>query len=106
MKLQSLVSTFVITFAAGSVSFAAANHTVVIEGMKFIPDQLTIKKGDTVVWINKDIFAHTVTETKQRFNSNVVNASASWKHAFNEAAGKYEYVCTLHPTMKGVLNIK
>lgn len=30
--------------------------------MKFVPDDITVKKDDTIVWINRDMTAHDVTE--------------------------------------------
>ena len=30
-------------------------HTVTIEGMRFQPEALTVARGDTIVWVNKDI---------------------------------------------------
>ena len=38
-----------------------ATHAVAIEAMQFSPDSLAVSVGDTVVWINKDPFPHTVT---------------------------------------------
>jgi len=34
-------------------------HTVTIEGMQFRPQALSVALGDTVVWVNKDLVAHT-----------------------------------------------
>ena len=38
-----------------------ATRRVIIEGTAYEPAALTIKRGDTVEWINKDPFPHTVT---------------------------------------------
>ncbi len=35
-------------------------HTVEIKQMKFQPAELIVQKGDTVVWINNDIVAHSL----------------------------------------------
>ena len=35
---------------------------VIIEGVKFSPPSLSVSKGDTVIWVNKDFFPHTVTD--------------------------------------------
>lgn len=34
---------------------------VEIKNMKFVPDDITVKKGDTIVWVNRDMMAHDVT---------------------------------------------
>jgi plastocyanin len=76
-------------------------HTVVIEGTKYEPATVTVKRGETVVWVNKDPFPHTVT-AKGVFDSHDIAAGKSWKHIARKA-GEYAYTCTLHPNMKGTL---
>ena len=41
-------------------------YQVEIIQMKFHPAELTLQKGDTVVWINRDIVPHDATEEKGR----------------------------------------
>ncbi len=80
-------------------------HTVVIEGMKFVPDKITVARGDTVVWINKDFFPHTVTATGGRFDSHEIEAAKSWKYV-PKKEGEFGYFCILHPAMNGVLVVR
>lgn len=102
--LFSLVMFFVV--AAHSMSAAAATvHTVTIEGMKFSPAVLVVKKGDTIQWVNKDIVPHTVTETKKRFDSGVITGDGTWKYVAS-ALGKFEYVCTFHPMMNATISVQ
>ncbi|MDQ2963333.1 MAG: cupredoxin family copper-binding protein [Pseudomonadota bacterium] len=82
----------------------ATTHTVIIEGVKYEPETLAVKRGDTVVWINKDPFPHTVT-AKGAFDSHDIGAGKSWKYTARKA-GEYAYVCTLHPNMKGTLMVE
>lgn len=79
-------------------------HTVVIEAMQYTPDTLMVKRGDMVVWINKDPFPHTVT-AKGVFDSHDIAASRSWKYTAR-TPGKLAYICKLHPTMKGDLTVQ
>ena len=44
-------------------------HTVTIEGMRFQPERLTVARGDTVVWVNKDLVPHTATSEAGGFDS-------------------------------------
>ena len=90
--------------AAIDDAVAATTHTVVIEGVKYEPESLTVKRGDTVVWVNKDPFPHTVT-SKGAFDSHDIAAGKSWKYTATKA-GEFAYVCTLHPNMKGTLSVK
>jgi len=81
-----------------------AIHTVVIEGTSYAPASMTVKRGDTVVWINNDPFPHTVT-AKGVFDSRAIAAGHSWKYTARKA-GEFTYICTLHPTMKATLKVE
>lgn len=88
----------------GAAADKAATHTVVIEGVKFEPETLTVARGDTVVWVNKDPFPHTVT-AKGAFDSHDIAAGKSWKYVARKP-GEFAYVCTLHPNMQAKLVVK
>ena len=79
-------------------------HTVTIEAVRFEPETLTINAGDSVVWVNKDPFPHTV-KSGAAFESQPIQASQSWTHML-EARGEFAYICTLHPTMKAVVRVQ
>ncbi|HEY0825022.1 MAG TPA: cupredoxin family copper-binding protein [Ramlibacter sp.] len=83
---------------------AAATHTVTIEGMKFVPETLTVKKGDRIVWTNKDVVPHTAT-AKGAFDSRSIAAGKSWSHVARKP-GRHAYVCTFHPGMKATLVVQ
>src|SRR4051794_438725 len=100
------MKSILLLLAAGILHTPAAwgtTHQVLIEGMKFQPDTVTLHAGDTVVWSNKDFFPHTVTG--QGFDSKEIAAQAKWKHVFKKK-GVLDYACTLHPTMKGKLTVQ
>jgi len=105
--LRTRTSTLWFVVAAGlacATAAHAAEHTVVMDGVKFEPASLNVARGDTVVWINKDPFPHTVT-AQGVFDSHEIAAAKSWKFTPRKP-GVYEYVCTLHPGMKGTLTVK
>ena len=87
------------------VAAAAATHTVVMEGVAFVPQTLTVKQGDTVVWVNKDPFPHTATAQDHSFDSGEMGSEKTWKYTVKKK-GKVPYLCTLHPTMKGTLIVE
>ena len=80
-------------------------HTVTIDGTQFRPDDLTIKTGDSVVWVNHDPFPHTATATAGGFDSKEIPPEKSWTYTAT-AKGDMPYGCTLHPTMKGVVRVQ
>jgi plastocyanin len=82
----------------------AATQTVTIEGMKFQPESVTVKPGDTVVWQNKDVVPHTATATG-KFDSKNLDGGQSWTWTAG-AKGRYDYVCTYHPGMKGTVMVE
>src|SRR5215207_6346775 len=88
----------------GVVISNAATHTIVVDGMRFTPASLTVKRGDTIVWRNDDLVPHTAT-ARGVFDSATVGAGKTWRYKAT-AAGEHAYICTLHPTMKGVLVVR
>jgi len=83
----------------------AAARTVAIDGTKFDPETITVKAGDTVVWVNKDPFPHTVTSQAGGFDSKEIPAGKSWQFKTTKA-GVFPYTCTFHPTMKATLKVE
>ena len=81
-----------------------ATHTVLIDGVKYVPETITVKAGDTVVWVNKDPFPHTAT-AKGSFDSRTIAGGKSWKWTPRKA-GEYAYLCTLHPNMTGTVKVE
>ena len=82
---------------------AAKTHRVVIQGLKYQPEMLVVRRGDSVVWVNDDPMPHTVTAAGY-FDSRTIAAGKSWRFVARRA-GTYRYVCTLHSNMAGSLRI-
>lgn len=79
-------------------------HTVEIKQMKFNPDKLIIRKGDTVVWVNNGITIHDVTEQpSSAWSSKPIPVGSSWTTIVEETA---EYYCSLHVVMKGSIVVQ
>lgn len=92
----------------GKSDFALKNtssfHTVEIKQMKFQPNELKLHSGDTVLWINKDITDHDVTEeTRKAWTSSKLSMGKSWSKVVTESA---DYFCSIHVVMKGKLIIE
>jgi plastocyanin len=79
-------------------------YTVEIKDMKFVPEDITVKKGDTIVWVNDDMVTHDVTEeTSKAWSSGPLPAGKSWKHVVTDEAG---YYCSIHVVMKGKIELE
>jgi plastocyanin len=89
---------------SGAGAAKPPSHAITIENMQFSPRTLTVKRGDRVVWINKDLVPHTATAGKV-FDSRSLPPNASWSYVARKP-GRYDYVCTLHPTMKAILVVE
>ena len=84
---------------------AVTTYTVTIENMQFSPAELTVRRGDRIVWVNKDLFQHTATAKDKTFDSRSIEANGSW--TFNaDKVGDYPYTCTFHPTMNGEIHVR
>ncbi|WP_037472042.1 cupredoxin domain-containing protein [Simplicispira psychrophila] len=82
----------------------AETHTIVMENMRFTPDTLTLRRGDSVVWRNDDLVPHTASAAKV-FDSGSIEPGKSWSTVLRKA-GSVPYVCTFHPGMKATLTVE
>ena len=82
---------------------APAAAQVSMRNLQFSPVTIEVKKGDVVEWKNDDLVPHTATSAA--FDSGTIISGKSWRHTFTNA-GKFSYICTFHPAMKGVMNVK
>jgi plastocyanin len=80
-------------------------HAVTMENMRFQPESLTVARGDTVVWVNKDLVPHTATSKAGGFDSQAIQAEKSWRFTVRKK-GDFAYVCTFHPTMTATLRVR
>ena len=80
-------------------------HTVIMEGMAFRPNVITVATGDTIVWVNKDLVPHSATSPTGGFDSKVIAASRSWQTRV-ERPGEFDYACSFHPTMTAKLEVQ
>jgi plastocyanin len=76
-----------------------------IKGMKYDPASVTVKAGDTVTWTNADQRDHSVAAADGSFSSGNIGPGATYSFVFHKA-GKFEYSCSLHPRMKGVVIVQ
>lgn len=79
------------------------------------PDQLTVKKGNTILVDNLDVMPHTVTNGKDAsdatsgklFDTSIINGGEfKVLETTNVDAGAHPYYCTVHPYMTGTLTVE
>ena len=86
-----------------AVPAQAATIQIMMENLVIAPAEISAKVGDTVEWVNKDIFAHTATARNGDFD--VTMPPKKTVTSVLNKAGTIEYYCRFHPNMKAVLNV-
>ena len=102
MTPRWILATVAVLFAA-SVSAQAATIEISMENLVIAPAELSAEVGDTVEFINKDIFAHTATARNGDFD--VTMPPKKTVTMVLKKAGTVEYYCRFHPNMRAVLNV-
>jgi plastocyanin len=80
----------------------AAPTVVTIDNFAFAPRSVTLPKGTTVRWVNRDDIPHLVVCTGVGFRSKALDTDDFTEFRFDRA-GRFEYFCGLHPHMTGVV---
>lgn len=78
-------------------------NNIVIKDFSFNPATLNVNKGDTVVWTNEDSVVHRISGNS--FQSNDLGNGQSYSFTFN-SVGTFDYICSIHPSMKGTIIVK
>jgi len=96
-----------VVFALALTVFAVPAHAatiqIVMQDLVVAPAEVTAKVGDSIEWVNKDVFAHTATARNGDFDVNLP-PKKTVTSVLNKA-GTVEYYCRFHPNMKAVLKI-
>jgi plastocyanin len=77
----------------------------------YIPLNLEVITGTTVVWINDDSVPHTIQSQDSQgniiglFNSAPLLTGESFEYTFEES-GVYNYFCSLHPWRVGIVTVR
>lgn len=83
----------------------ATTNAIEIRDFAFSPDTISVTKGTTVTWTNKDSASHTVTAINNEFASGTLNQGQTFSYTFNEAR-TFEYECSIHTSMRGKVIVK
>jgi len=104
LATRRLVVTGLIFGLASLPSSLAATpimHRIVIAKMAFGDSPPNIRAGDTIEWVNEDLFLHSVTAADKSFDIDIQpNKSARF---VVRAAGIIRYSCKYHPGMQAQL---
>ena len=77
---------------------------VSIKNFAYAPPSLTMDKGSTVKFTNRDSTEHTATASGA-FDTGSIGEGQT-KSVTLETPGTFSYVCTFHPFMHGTVTVK
>ncbi len=97
--LSLLVAVVLLSGCVQQQAGANQTNTIAIKNFAFSPATLVVKPGTTVSWVNEDPAPHTAT-SEGNFDSGTLGKGQTFSRTFNEA-GAFDYICTIHPSMKG-----
>lgn len=105
----ALSVTFAPAFAETTVEILEGNiDPTCIQTQCYNPQELKIRTGDTVIWQNNDLPAHTVVSGNPfegndgEFDSGLILPQKTFEHTFT-TEGVYEYYCVLHSWAVGTI---
>ena len=77
-----------------------------ISDFKFGPETVIVSKGQTISWTNTDSSPHQVTITGPKAQRSSIALKGQTTQLTLADAGVYDYICGLHPAMKGKIEVK
>ena len=83
---------------------AARAEKVEIVDFAYDPDPVVIQVGGKVTWINQDSAPHTATADDGSFDTGTLAEGKLKSETFRQP-GTYTYICQIHPTMHGTLEV-
>jgi plastocyanin len=78
--------------------------SIAISSSSFSPAAITVKKGTSVVWMNSDNMDHKIEIDQGGAESPTLGKNSSWSLPFPDT-GSFTYHCSLHPEMKGSIQV-
>ena len=99
----ALVAVALVLLPTSVAPAAPGVHTVVIDKMKFGPVPAGVRSGDTIIWVNRDMFRHTATARDKSFNVDLPPKTS--RKTVIKRSGTIVFYCVYHPGMKGMLTV-
>jgi plastocyanin len=83
----------------------SVRHVITMTPESYRPGDLTVQRGDTIVWRNTDIVVHTATSRSGAFDSGRIRAGKTFAWIAKDT-GRFAYICTKHKLMRGTLTVQ
>ncbi len=93
------------TVLLASQAGAATDPEVMIDNFTFSPTPLRVPAGTSVKWTNRDDIPHSVLCMTLGVHSHALDTGDSFTYRF-ETPGTYDYMCGIHPHMRGQIIVQ
>lgn len=86
------------------------NRICLVGRDEYAPDEVSVRPGHTVTWVNEDVDSHTITSGTPEsgpdgmFDSGLIGTGSSFSHRF-QRRGRYRYFCMVHPWQDGTVTV-
>lgn len=113
LTVFAILAVVVLGAGVGALLYRASTSPslvqISISDYSFTPNNVTVKPGSAVRWVNFDSVGHTVTFGEHDgmgsgMDSGLMGHMGSFSMTFS-APGMYEYHCDPHPYMTGVVMV-
>ncbi len=90
---------------AAAPSASTDTVSVGMKDIKFVPESITAKVGQKIVWTNNEAIPHNVTATDGAdFESETMQENDTYEYTPTKA-GTIKYVCTIHSGQNGEIEV-
>jgi len=104
------ISGFSVLAIAGEMkdasSSGAKENKIEIKDFAFNPQNITVKSGEKITWINRDEEPHTVVSVGKQFKKSSALDTDQTYTIVAGAPGTYSYFCSVHPKMTGMIVVE
>ena len=110
MKWQALLLLFTLTIfnntAIADTGTDTGKPLVMIKDFKFIPQEITIKRGQSITWENREKrqYHNAWFEKSGEEEPDYIFPDESYERKFDKA-GSFPYHCGPHPEMTGTVHV-
>jgi plastocyanin len=87
----------------GTGSASVETIVVTMDNMAITPPESSANVGDTVQWINRDVFDHTATARNGDWD--VTIPAKTTVTTVLKKAGAVDYYCRFHPNMTAIIRV-
>ena len=101
----TLAAVIITTPAVQSAVHAPVSHEITMAADSYRPTELTVARGDTVVWFNTDIVTHTATSRGGYWDSGRIKRGKRFRWVA-ATPGRYLYICSTHRGMRGTIVVR